>query len=72
VVRSILGIEPDVPAGQAIANYDSVENGEKIVKTAMDKWGRVDVVINNAYDVLSCYWSHLCFVPVAFCAMSAS
>eukprot|EP01114_Cavostelium_apophysatum_P023332 TRINITY_DN874_c0_g1_i1.p1 TRINITY_DN874_c0_g1~~TRINITY_DN874_c0_g1_i1.p1 ORF type:complete len:304 (+),score=96.75 TRINITY_DN874_c0_g1_i1:137-1048(+) len=34
--------------GDAVANYDSVENGEKIVKTALDKWGRVDIVINNA------------------------
>lgn len=34
--------------GQAIANYDSVENGEAIVQTAMDHFGRVDIVINNA------------------------
>jgi 3-hydroxyacyl-CoA dehydrogenase/3a,7a,12a-trihydroxy-5b-cholest-24-enoyl-CoA hydratase len=34
--------------GVAVANYDSVENGDKIVKTAMDAFGRVDVVINNA------------------------
>jgi NAD(P)-dependent dehydrogenase (short-subunit alcohol dehydrogenase family) len=34
--------------GQAVANYDSVEFGEKIIKTAMDTFGRVDVVINNA------------------------
>lgn len=34
--------------GQAVANYDSVEHGDKIVKTAIDTWGRVDVVINNA------------------------
>jgi len=34
--------------GEAIANYDSVEDGEKIVKTALDKWGRVDILINNA------------------------
>lgn len=35
--------------GEAVANYDSVEEGEKIIKTAIDTWGRVDVVINNAY-----------------------
>ena len=34
--------------GEAVANYNSVEDGEKIIKTAMDAWGRVDIVINNA------------------------
>ena len=37
--------------GKAIANYDNVaiaEGGENIVKTAMDAFGRVDIVINNA------------------------
>lgn len=29
-------------------NTDSVEFGEKIIKTAIDNFGRVDVVINNA------------------------
>ena len=33
---------------EAVANTDSVENGEKIVQTAMDAFGRVDVVVNNA------------------------
>jgi (3R)-3-hydroxyacyl-CoA dehydrogenase / 3a,7a,12a-trihydroxy-5b-cholest-24-enoyl-CoA hydratase / enoyl-CoA hydratase 2 len=35
--------------GEAVANFDSVENGEAIVKTAMDTYGRIDIVINNAY-----------------------
>ncbi|XP_049627347.1 peroxisomal multifunctional enzyme type 2 [Suncus etruscus] len=34
--------------GKAVANYDSVEAGEKLVKTALDAFGRIDVVINNA------------------------
>jgi len=34
--------------GEAVANYNSVEDGDKIVKTALDTWGRVDILINNA------------------------
>jgi 3-hydroxyacyl-CoA dehydrogenase/3a,7a,12a-trihydroxy-5b-cholest-24-enoyl-CoA hydratase len=34
--------------GEAVANYDSVENGDAIVKTAMDAFGRIDVLVNNA------------------------
>ncbi len=34
--------------GQAHANYDSVVDGERIVETALDVWGRVDVLLNNA------------------------
>ncbi len=37
--------------GQAVANYDSVatlEGGENIVQTALDNFGRVDILINNA------------------------
>ncbi|KAH8923090.1 NAD(P)-binding protein [Atractiella rhizophila] len=34
--------------GDALANYDDVNEGDKIVKAAFDKWGRVDVIINNA------------------------
>ena len=34
--------------GDAVTNTDSVEDGNKIVQTAMDAFGRVDVVVNNA------------------------
>lgn len=34
--------------GEAIADYNSVEEGEKIIQTALDKWGRIDIVVNNA------------------------
>lgn len=34
--------------GEAVANHDSVTDGDKIVQNALDTYGRVDVVINNA------------------------
>ena len=34
--------------GEATANYDSVTDGERIVKTAVDAYGRIDILINNA------------------------
>lgn len=34
--------------GIAVANYDSVENGERIIEQAMDEFGQVDVIVNNA------------------------
>ncbi|KAF4669610.1 hypothetical protein FOZ61_003537 [Perkinsus olseni] len=34
--------------GEAIANYNSVTDGDAIIKSAVDKWGRVDILINNA------------------------
>jgi 3-hydroxyacyl-CoA dehydrogenase/3a,7a,12a-trihydroxy-5b-cholest-24-enoyl-CoA hydratase len=34
--------------GDAVANTSSVEDGQRIVECAMDTYGRVDVVVNNA------------------------
>lgn len=34
--------------GKAVANYDSVENGDKIIESAIKAFGRIDVVVNNA------------------------
>src|SRR5215472_12429302 len=34
--------------GQAVANYDSVEDGAKIVQSALDSFKRLDIVVNNA------------------------
>ncbi|HXF83516.1 MAG TPA: SDR family NAD(P)-dependent oxidoreductase [bacterium] len=46
VVSEIKGL-----GGQAVANYDSVatmKGGAAIVQTALDHFGRIDVVVNNA------------------------
>ena len=34
--------------GEAVANFDSVTDGDKIVQTAIDTFGRIDIVVNNA------------------------
>ncbi|RAL66292.1 hypothetical protein DID88_005962 [Monilinia fructigena] len=34
--------------GKAVANYDSVTEGEKIIETAIKNYGRIDILLNNA------------------------
>lgn len=34
--------------GKAVANYNSVEEGDKVVETAIKAFGKVDIVVNNA------------------------
>ena len=46
---------------KAVANYDSVEKGEAIVKTALDAFGRIDIVINKcAHSLPSAHLLPMC------------
>ena len=45
--------------GEAIANYDSVEDGDTLVRAAKDAFGRIDIVLNNAGIVTPETWSEL-------------
>ena len=47
VAQSVVD-EIKAAGGEAVANGDSVEDGEKIVQCAMDTYGKVDVLVNNA------------------------
>lgn len=40
--------EIQAAGGEAVASYDSVEDGERIVQAALDAFGRIDIIINNA------------------------
>lgn len=37
-----------VIGGVAVADYNNVIEGDKIIKTAIDNFGRIDILINNA------------------------
>lgn len=54
VVEEITGA-----GGQAIANYDSVEDGQAIIAAAMAEFDRLDIVINNAGIITPETWSEL-------------
>lgn len=47
-VADVVVAEIKAAGGEATANYDSVADGHKIVETAIQAYGRIDVVINNA------------------------
>ena len=72
--------------GRAVANYDSVateEGANRIIKTALDNYGRIDVLINNAgfvrsqmvYDIVTEDWDALMKVHLygtMYCTRAAS
>ncbi|MFT7128227.1 MAG: 3-hydroxyacyl-CoA dehydrogenase/3a,7a,12a-trihydroxy-5b-cholest-24-enoyl-CoA hydratase [Gammaproteobacteria bacterium] len=45
--------------GEATANYDSVEEGERIIESVLAAYGRLDIVINNAGILTPEVWSDL-------------
>ena len=45
--------------GDALANYESVENGQAIIDASMSTYGRIDIVINNAGIVTPETWTEL-------------
>ena len=44
--RVVAEIQAD--GGEAVPNCESVLDGDKVIQTALDSWGRIDVLINNA------------------------
>ncbi|XP_075217248.1 peroxisomal Multifunctional enzyme type 2 isoform X2 [Lycorma delicatula] len=40
--------EIKLKGGKAIADYNSVVEGDKIIQTALENFGRIDVIVNNA------------------------
>jgi len=53
-VAEAVAAEIRAAGGEAIANSDSVatpEGGAAIIQTALDEWGRIDILIHNAGNV---------------------
>lgn len=42
----------ELKGGRAIANYDSVTDGSKIITQAFEKWGRIDVSPGMIFFIL--------------------
>uniref|UniRef100_A0A672IYL7 Ketoreductase domain-containing protein n=1 Tax=Salarias fasciatus TaxID=181472 RepID=A0A672IYL7_SALFA len=49
--------------GKAVANYDSVEDGEKLIQTALDSFGRIDLIqrvhLRGSFLVTRAAWNHM-------------
>uniref|UniRef100_A0A668ASW3 Hydroxysteroid (17-beta) dehydrogenase 4 n=1 Tax=Myripristis murdjan TaxID=586833 RepID=A0A668ASW3_9TELE len=49
--------------GKAVANYDSVEDGEKLIQTALDAFGKIDLIhrvhLRGAFMVTRAAWNHM-------------
>lgn len=46
--------------GKAVANYDSVEDGEKIVETAIEAFGEIHIVVNKCVHPTALHERVLC------------
>jgi len=47
--------------GDAVADYSSVEDGARIIENALDSFGKIDVLINNAGIVFPCSFAEMKF-----------
>ena len=45
--------------GEAVASYDSVEDGEAIIQIGLEAFNRIDIVINNAGIITPETWNEL-------------
>uniref|UniRef100_A0A3Q3FS15 Hydroxysteroid (17-beta) dehydrogenase 4 n=1 Tax=Labrus bergylta TaxID=56723 RepID=A0A3Q3FS15_9LABR len=49
--------------GKAVANYESVEDGEKLIQTALDTFGRIDLIqrvhLRGSFLVTRAAWNHM-------------